>query len=254
MIFYLGTHEVQWLGKTDVPLFISRRRLADRRTLPRARGVWALDSGGFTEIDKFGGWQTPPAQYVAEVRRFQEEIGGMHWAAIQDWMCEPHMLAKTGLTVEEHQARTVQSYLDLMNLAWDLPWLPVLQGWTLGDYLLHIEQYERAGINLVGMPVGLGTVCRRQGTLMPTMLINLLAREGLKIHAFGFKMRGLQSAHHNLASADSMAWSYDARHKPPLPGHTHGNCANCLEYALEWRDCLLESLPTYQQGLLEGVA
>ncbi len=38
-----------------------------------------------------------------------------------------------------------------------------------------------------------------------------------------------------LESADSMAWSYDARRAPALAGCTHRNCANCLEYALRWR-------------------
>jgi hypothetical protein len=34
--FYLGTHHPNWLRKTDVPLFISRRRLTGRKSLPRA--------------------------------------------------------------------------------------------------------------------------------------------------------------------------------------------------------------------------
>jgi hypothetical protein len=29
-----------------------------------------------------------------------------------DWMCEPFMLAKTGLSVREHQQRTVTNYLN----------------------------------------------------------------------------------------------------------------------------------------------
>jgi len=97
MRFYLGTHETSWLAKTDVPLFISRVRLALRKSYPRARGRWALDSGGFTELTKHGGWSITPVQYVAEVRRWRDEIGQMDWAAIQDWMCEPHMLMDSGL-------------------------------------------------------------------------------------------------------------------------------------------------------------
>ncbi|WP_442712727.1 deazapurine DNA modification protein DpdA family protein, partial [Streptomyces sampsonii] len=30
-------------------------------------------------------------------------------------------------------------------------------------------------------------------------------------------------------------WSSHARRRPPLPGHTHKNCANCIDYALAWR-------------------
>jgi hypothetical protein len=41
--FYLSTHHGDWFSKTDVPLVLSRRRLAQRQRLPRARGPWALD-------------------------------------------------------------------------------------------------------------------------------------------------------------------------------------------------------------------
>ncbi len=34
--------------------------------------------------------------------RYRDEIGCLLWAAPQDWMCEPWITAKTGLTVAEH--------------------------------------------------------------------------------------------------------------------------------------------------------
>src|SRR6266536_1053296 len=107
MRFYLGTHETSWLAKTDVPLFVSRRRLTMRKKLPVALGTWALDSGGSTEFSLYGEWRTPHEQYAEEVRRFKDEIGGLQWVAPQDWMCEPFMLEKTGLTIKEHQTRTI---------------------------------------------------------------------------------------------------------------------------------------------------
>ena len=70
---------------------------------------------------------------MAAVRRYRDEIGGLEWAAPMDWMCEPFMLAKTGLTVAEHQARTVANYLELRSLAPELPFVPVLQGWSLDN-------------------------------------------------------------------------------------------------------------------------
>lgn len=84
--FYLGTHEVGWLERTAAPLFISHRRLAARRRLPRALGLWALDSGGSTELSIHGRWETSPAAYAAAVRRCRDEVGGLLWAACQDWM------------------------------------------------------------------------------------------------------------------------------------------------------------------------
>lgn len=252
MRFYLGTHETSWLAKTDVPLFISRRRLSLRKACPQAVGRWALDSGGFTELSMFGEWRTSPAQYVAEVRRWRDEVGNLDWAAAQDWMCEPFILEKTGKTVAEHQRLTVENYLTLRDLAPEIPWAPVLQGWACPEYRRHQEQYEAAGVDLASLPVvGLGSVCRRQHMLPVSILIGGLHRDGLKVHGFGFKTKGLQLAGRHLTSADSLAWSYDARRSAPLPGHTHKNCANCLEYALEWRQQMLASLGRNEQGLLD---
>jgi hypothetical protein len=267
--FFLGTHQPGWLGTAGVPLFVSRRRLTARKTFPRALAPWALDSGGFTELDMFGNWTLSPAEYVADVRRFRDEVGQMAWAAPQDWMCEPHITKKTGLSVQEHQRRTIANYLELRSLAPDLPWIPVVQGWQLWSYWQCVEMYQEAGVDLAGLPlVGIGTVCRRQGTTNAALLIQSLATTyQLKLHAFGFKKQGLRACADYLVSADSMAWSAAARREPPLPGHAprlvlppnplgdlnllvrgfrsaplgprpqgHKNCANCLEYALLWRN------------------
>jgi hypothetical protein len=51
------------------------------------------------------------------------------------------------------------------TVAPELPYIPVLQGWTLQDYLRCIELYQAAGVNLTEAPiVGVGSVCRRQST------------------------------------------------------------------------------------------
>jgi hypothetical protein len=158
--FFLGTHHTHWLAKAGVPLFVSRRRLLRLRTLPRALAPWALDSGAFSELAMHGAWTVGPREYAADVRRYGDEIGLLAWAAPQDWMCEPGMLGRTGLTVDEHQRRTVANFLELRTL--DAPVIPVLQGWTSADYLRHVDAYDRAGVDLRGTLVGVGTICRRQ--------------------------------------------------------------------------------------------
>lgn len=240
MKFYLGAHHPHWLATSDVPLFVSRRALGRQKALPRASCDWALDSGGFTELKLHGRWTATPREYVAEVRRFQDEIGRLAWAAPQDWMCEPVMLEKTGLTIAEHQIRSVASYLYLRVAAASVPWAPVLQGWLHQDYLEHFRMYERCGVDLASLPVvGLGSVCRRQALALPAEIIRDLSSYGLRLHGFGFKMQGVAMSGHLLHSADSMAWSFDARRSEPLPGCSHKNCANCLKYALRWRYRLL---------------
>ncbi len=86
------------------------------------------------------------------------------------------------------------------------------------DYLDCVRLYASAGIDLAALPrVGLGSVCRRQSTAEIAVIVAALARRGLRLHGFGVKTGGLHLYGHQLASADSMAWSYTARRALPCP-------------------------------------
>lgn len=239
MRFYLGVHMVNWLERAGVPLFVSHTRLRRRRSYPRAIAPWALDSGGFSELTAHGRWTIGPVEYFHAVKRYADEIGLMDWAAIQDWMCEPHLLARTGLTIAEHQERTCDSYDNLLALSQDLPWRPVLQGWTLPDYLRHAEMYQRRGLPMTSF--GVGSVCRRQGTDEITAIFRGLQSAGLRLHGFGVKTRGLVQCAPFMESADSMAWSLRAR-------WAGNGMANSLPFALDWRVKLLRRI-TGQRAL-----
>lgn len=244
MRFYLGTHEVSWLGRASFPLFVSHRRLSSRVHLPAARCEWALDSGGFTELNLFGGWRTTPAEYLEGIHRYTTEVGRLAWAAPMDWMCEPVVVARTGLSVREHQERTVASVVELRAARPATNVIPVLQGWQLSDYHDCIRIYENAGIDLRNEPVvGLGSVCRRQRTVEIDSVVTSLAALGLRLHGFGVKAGGLSRYGPLLASADSLAWSYNARRSEPLAGCAHKACSNCLRWATKWREQVVAGLP-----------
>ena len=233
-MYFLGTHEPSWLTRSPVPLFLSARRLRRYKKLPWARCPWAIDSGGFSELNLYGTWKTSPATYAAEVRGWAD-AGRLRWAAIQDWMCEPFVLEKTGKTLREHQDLTVASWRTLTGIDPSLPWCPVVQGFTLAEYRDCVKLYEDAGTDLRTLPVvGLGSICRRQATKEAAKIIEALASDGLKLHAFGLKTQGIPAVKDFLTSADSMAWSFAARYEPPLPGHTHKTCANCIAFAIKW--------------------
>lgn len=235
--FFTGTHCSIWLERTVIPLMVSHRRLSTshKRGFPRAICSWLLDSGGFSELDMYGEWRTSAKDYMATALTYMVEIGNLKGAAIQDWMCEPHMLKKTGLSIREHQQRTVASYLELMSLCPTVPWFPVLQGWELDDYKRHVDDYVETGIDLRLLPrVGIGSVCRRQHSDEIAEIVTTLHREGISLHGFGVKLKGLEKISNYLVSADSMAWSFKARREEPLPGHHHKNCANCQAYAELW--------------------
>ena len=218
----------------NVPLFVSRRRLERRVVLPVASHRWVLDSGGFTELHKNGGWQMSVASYAEIVNRYIDEIGMLDWAAPQDWMCEASALRATGLSVKEHQVKTVRNFLELREILGPIL-VPVLQGWSKDSYLECVDMYEREGVDLSKEAViGLGSVCRRHADVEISEIIESL--QPLNLHGFGIKGAAYKSNKQLLTSADSMAWSFWARYEPPLKGCTHQSCANCRLYALQWRE------------------
>ncbi|MFF0290339.1 hypothetical protein [Streptomyces sp. NPDC005262] len=263
MRFYLTTHKRHWVKLTNKPLFLKSEHFAVARTLPEALGPYAVDSGGFSELQRHGRWTRTPRQYIDDLRRIWECVGPYDWAAPQDWMCEdliihggqagPNLFVGTHLSVTEHQRRTVANFLELRSLAPDLRIIPVLQGRTIPEYERCRELYERAGVDLRAEPtVGLGSVCRLQSTNEGAAIVTAMAAHGLRLHGFGFKTLGLAKVGHLLASADSAAWSSHARYRPPLAGHTHKNCANCIDYAMRWRTHVINAIPPWHQPTLEG--
>lgn len=125
------------------------------------------------------------------------------------------MLARTGLSVRQHQRLTLERY-DAIRApgVGGVRLMPVLQGWATDDYRRHLDDYgERLG---PAAWVGVGSVCKRQGDPRTIGLILeriLRARPDLRLHGFGDKLTALRSAavRSMLYSADSMAWSYAAR-------------------------------------------
>lgn len=203
-----------------------------------------MDSGGFSELHLNGGWGGySPAEYIDFVDRAQSEIGRLQFAAPQDWMCENSALQATGLSVAQHQRRTVDNFLELRASRIGPIFIPVLQGAKAWDYLDHIEMYWKSGVDLrLETTVGLGSVCRRRTEHEFYELNTVLEPTRLRYHGFGVKRSGLRYCAALFTSTDSLAWSYDARHAEPLAGHRHKSCNNCIDYALKWRKELIGHL------------
>ena len=81
------------------------RRVRRQRRTYHPCGPWALDSGAFTELNRHGAWTVTARQYASELQQWRA-WGHLDFAGQQDWMCEPFVVARTGLTVATHQART----------------------------------------------------------------------------------------------------------------------------------------------------
>lgn len=260
MRFYLGSPNTQWLESAGVPLFYAVA--AFKKDLPRAIAPWALDSGAYTELQKHGRWRASPEEYVARVREIRDAVGMMEFACSQDWVASPPITQKTGLTVREHQFATTMNYLDLMDLAPEVPWMPTLQGWTGDDYLSHVEIYAGLGVALRDLPiVGIGSVASRQEDPVVGQVVRHIAADGIRLHGFGVKKQGLKMYGDALASADSQAWSFDARFsfrvnplkktqrggpaldeclEEMLRGEHPPSCSSCMRFALHWREDILK--------------
>lgn len=212
MKFYVGLHQPSDAKHFD-RAFISVNRVRTRRKEIAAR-EWIMDSGAFTEISTHGHYRSSVAEYAQQINRWFYPGSGLVAAVAQDWMCEPHIIRKTGLSVEEHQRRTVERYDDLLALVESCYVIPVLQGYVVADYLRHLEMY---GDRLApGAYVGVGSACKRNTDISSIEAILAAikeARPDLRLHGFGLKLTALSSAAVRglLESADSMAWSYSAR-------------------------------------------
>ncbi|WP_218003100.1 deazapurine DNA modification protein DpdA family protein [Nocardia asiatica] len=271
LTYFLGSANPAWLARAGVPLFVSDARLRHRKKLPRAIAPWALDSGGFSQLQQHGFWTFTAAEYVQRVRRYRDEIGGLLWAAPMDHMTEDAIIEggvykgqkfvgtrqfldpDHSMTLEElralHQRLTVENLVELRALAPDdLHFIPVLQGQTTDDYVRCIQLYREAGVDLTREPlVGLGSVCRRQNSDEIFRIVCAVRAQGVKyLHGFGVKVLGLRRYGDLLSSADSSAWSFGYRYEDgPVCGEVHPrgakNCANCLPAALAWRKRVLAS-------------
>lgn len=222
--FYVGLHHPGDAGNFDracISINVLRRR---RKTIECADVL--VDSGAFTELNLHGRYRHTVAEYAADLRRLHTEgVVKISAAVAQDYMCEPFMIAKTGLTVADHQRLTIERYDALMAEALPFRIMPVLQGYDPQEYVSHIRDY--GGRLTPGMWVGVGSVCKRNAS--PEAIVEVLsaikmARPDLRIHGFGVKLTSLMhpGVREMLYSADSMAWSFAARKA--------GRNANC------WRE------------------
>jgi hypothetical protein len=252
LTFYLGAPHANWLNRMRVPLFMSYNTLRRRGASLSPQVAFAIDSGGYTELQRHERWTTSPQEYAEDLMKLNARPGSQHleFVAQQDWMCDPKTLTATGLSVVEHQERTVANLLELRDLlaseGLGRRIVPVLQGATVDDYLTHADLFAAAGIDLraEGL-VGVGSLCARQDHDDAYNTIISLRAYGLRrLHGFGVSSRGLARLAPLLASCDSMAWSLAARHCPRTISRdcTHRRCTTCPRFALAWRTQLLDGV------------
>lgn len=226
--FFIGLHHPADACRFDAA-FISVNTLRGRKGDFQV-GDWIMDSGAFSEISRFGDYRFEVSEYALQIERWKR-CGNLLAAVTQDYMCEAFILEKTGLTIEEHQQKTIARYDELCRYETGVYIMPVLQGYQPEDYVRHVSMY---GSRLAeGAWVGVGSVCKRNSdpkAIEEVLLAIKRVRPDLKLHGFGLKKTALTSAvvEQLLESGDSMAWSFHAR--------MHGRNGNSWEEAKRWLD------------------
>lgn len=217
MRFFTGLHQPSDARHFDAA-FVSVARLRTRKG-PFAVADWIMDSGAFTEISAHGHYRHSVAEYAAQIRRWRDN-GNLLAAVAQDYMCEPFIVKKTGLTVQRHQQLTIERYDALLAEGTGVYILPVLQGFEPAEYVDHVRLY---GARLApGQWVGVGSICKRNGdprAIATVLLAIKTERPDLRLHGFGLKTTALSSplVRSLLDTADSMAWSFAARREGRNP-------------------------------------
>lgn len=212
MKFYVGLDRPGQAQHFD-RAFISVNRIRRRRA-PILNARWIMDSGAFTELSTHGHYRHDVGEYATIINRWTYAGSGLVAVVSQDFMCEPVILERTGLTIADHQRLTIERFDALRMLVSGAYVMPVLQGYSVCDYARHVDQY---GNRLHPRAyVGVGSLCKRNSNIatIENILITIKRkRPGFRLHGFGLKSTALRSAlvWDSLESADSMAWSFSAR-------------------------------------------
>lgn len=241
MKFYLGVHKPCHTKVIHpVPFMMSVRRIQTRKKHIWGDD-WLLDSGGFSELQINGCYTISEEEYVEVIMRHRPKL-----AFCQDWMCEDIMLEKTGLTILDHQQRTLDSYLSLSEYTPRIA--PVLQGMELEEYLHHASMHESWGVDM-SQVFGLGSVCRRSTTIAPVDIVVGIKEHYpmMKIHAFGVKTDAFKHMRllDNLYSADSMAWCMWGWRNPQSCDdcpYERRQCRNCIQCGLMWHANVIRTI------------
>lgn len=194
-----------------------------------------IDSGGYSFMKGKGEYTTTDETYLQWLSEREPDV----WA-LRDYPCEPDVLDEHDRTVRDHQDRTLERHISLLNKRdnYSVGGEPVsvLQGWDVDDYFRAIDQYRDHGV--LTDYVGVGSVCRRhaQGEIQTVLTtIRDALPDRCRMHAFGVKTSVLKSrrVRELLASADSLAYDYAAQSNV---------AARLSTRSMQWRDTAREAL------------
>lgn len=170
-----------------------------------------VDSGGYNVQSNFGGYPWTVEEYH---RWLDIQSDRFDWAACMDLACErrfDHLYIH--MPVKERIFKTVENAIQHFNYDPEYKLLPVLQGWSVDEYVFCYDLMVDHGIPVEH--VGLGTVCRISSSKEIVKTENAIREQCSKverIHGFGVKINAFKLGA-TFDSADSQAWVYKPSNK-----------------------------------------
>ena len=207
-----------------------------------------VDCGGYHHMKTGAGeYQTSDDEYLQYLLEHRPDL-----YALRDYPCEPDLLKGLGRSVEDQQRRTLQHHLDLYDrldghtLAEGA--VSVVQGWTIDQYLEHLDSLRDHG--LVTETLAIGSVCRRGADEEIAEIVLTIRDEildSVNLHAFGVKGSVLRFREvvDALQSVDSAAYDWSESRIPSerSNGETFTWRDSARAY-LNWRHRLKQTLGT----------
>jgi hypothetical protein len=205
-----------------------------------------VDSGGYHHmVAGDGAYASSDEEYLIYLLKHRPAL-----YALRDYPCEPDLLRSLGRTVREQQERTTDHHRQLLdkvdghNLADNA--VSVIQGWTLDQYLSHLDELRDHG--LLTPTMAIGTICRR-GYDAEIAEIVMAVREALpswvNLHAFGVKSSVLRFREvvEALDSVDSAAYDYSESRVPSSRADGESfTWRDCARAYLNWRHDLMQTI------------
>lgn len=171
----------------------------------RSFGLRWLDSGGFTMLNRYGDYPFSVINYANLIIWLKP-----HYYAIMDYPCEPEITRSLGLMSNKDRIEaTVKNAVALTEWENQIPgqMVPVIQGYTLDEYLHCLELYNK--VDLIRDYMAVGSMCRRisneeLGRLIPGIYYAAQKLGCSKLHFFGLKLSP------DLIKYSDMIWSRDS--------------------------------------------
>ncbi len=152
-------------------------------------GLRYLDSGGFTLLNQYVDYPFSTINLANLIARLRP-----HFYVPKDYPCEPEISRSLGLMTNVQRIKaTVANAVELAEWESQLPgqMVPVIQGYTLREYLHCLHLHREAGTIRDYMAVG--SMCRRindreLGRLIPGIYCAAQRLGCTKLHFFGLKL------------------------------------------------------------------